>query len=661
MTTENIQIKVSDLTDIQKIDIDFLLELQKTITDQDELIALSEIIATPIKFKDILARNKDNLAYMRLVHKHYVDRNIKDNDFKKIDDVLYTLEKAADKLADKIQAEEDKLNDNSGGIVSQYKIELADKEIYFIGDTDTYIEIFPDGNKLYYRRNAFRDIYGKPADDSISIHVAMKELKKVRKSIVNTFKPYNKDFLNLMSTSNWLKPVPGAVHFMFDLLMDSLSCGDPEAREHIESVIAYKYLHPDEHRIPCIAWHGEGAAGKNTLFDTLAVIFGDSQVGRLKYNDIFGDYNGGMLGKTVILIDEASIDNQSAEKMRQLIGNSKIYVNVKFGPQKQVDNTPLYFIAGNDTTGSVKLRGDATDRRYSVVGIKPKINLWYWVKQYFKLGDNADDKDISDAWFSNEYVLTQEEEVAKWLNYLVSKYGHLTRPPEALHSTIYKQIIVSQRGWFECLMDELFTDNFEYISRETLYSIAKEYAKVNSPSSSRVKHKQSFFADVDNWLVKHDKTHIVEKELKVSKSKYNYTYRRGDELKENSSNYMRKDCYVNERAELTKVVDDNSNKYMEYDSDSRTTIFNFKLTDNHYDEHVESTVYQPERYIVDVIKETPTPIIVERVVEAKQPEVKTNETAYNRYMELAQTARAKGNNTLAESFIAKANELILGN
>jgi hypothetical protein len=42
-------------------------------------------------------------------------------------------------------------------------------------------------------------------------------------------------------------------------------------------VIAYKYMHPEEFRLPCLLIHGEGGIGKNLLVDKILHLIFDGQ------------------------------------------------------------------------------------------------------------------------------------------------------------------------------------------------------------------------------------------------------------------------------------------------------------------------------------------------------------------------------------------------
>jgi hypothetical protein len=83
------------------------------------------------------------------------------------------------------------------------------------------------------------------------------------------------DMLNLLDRSDWLQPDVGAYHWIFDVLVQSLGGNKAENIDHLQCVLAYKYLHPEAYTLPCLMIHGEGGVGKNLLVNhVLGIIFG---------------------------------------------------------------------------------------------------------------------------------------------------------------------------------------------------------------------------------------------------------------------------------------------------------------------------------------------------------------------------------------------------
>ena len=89
----------------------------------------------------------------------------------------------------------------------------------------------------------------------------MKERDRVFHDITYSVKPVpNK--LNLLDMSTWIKPEAGEHHWLFDIIIHTLACGQADKIEHLERLIAFKYTNPDCPTLPALVIHGEGNAAK---------------------------------------------------------------------------------------------------------------------------------------------------------------------------------------------------------------------------------------------------------------------------------------------------------------------------------------------------------------------------------------------------------------
>ncbi|MCD2450203.1 DUF5906 domain-containing protein [Methylicorpusculum oleiharenae] len=328
--------------------------------------------------------------------------------------------------------------------------------------------------------------------------------------LISSFTNNDEKYLNLTSRDNWLKPSDDKnYHYMFDVILDSLSDGDKEAKDHIEHCIARKYIHPEDYMIPCLSFNGEGESGKNCFVATvLKHIFTDNMIG-VPNTSVFGTFNGELRGKAIVMIDEGSLSSNNQNKLKAWLGNRKIMINTKYGASGEYDNTAMYMLASNSLKGSVQLTGSSSDRRFSIFTINHNLPYWYAKKNNYQYVMNEKDKqEIVNR--NNEIVdemrevisvtLDHADEVAKWLAYIIEKHGKKTTP-KALKNEYYSKMIETQKDSFELILDYVFNDpNFEYIKLSDLYTVYELYSKKNK--SKHVIGIKKFGFDAKKYIEK---------------------------------------------------------------------------------------------------------------------------------------------------------------
>jgi len=310
-----------------------------------------------------------------------------------------------------------------------------------------------------------------------------------------TFQDCDSDTLNLMRRDNWLeRVVSDEYHPFFDVLFDSLSCGKDENKEHLEHVIAYKYAHPENFLIPCVNIFGEGNVGKGVLMtELLPVIFTTEQVLSTTKANVLGDFNSMIAGKTVVMVDEITTNKSDMAAFKALIGNKTFTVNPKGLTQFQADQTALFFTGSNDVLSSVRLAGDGSDRRWSILKVTAGKTLRWWLDKHGY--EDYDIKDLID-------VITDPEEVAKWL-YCISVKHVKKGCPVALHGEDYQDLINNQKTELAELCETIFNDDrFVAITKKDFWSIYQMKMKYENPNW-RGRDQRSTMVEVDSWLTKH--------------------------------------------------------------------------------------------------------------------------------------------------------------
>ncbi|MGZ8161412.1 MAG: primase-helicase family protein [Methylobacter sp.] len=414
----------------------------------------------------------------------------------------------------KLRKKEELQNQLHLELKNKFKKIIIDNHIYYVALQDNYVQYDEPNRKwLHFKNNTglfnFYKINGK--DQIVAFKEALEETGNLKKEAVNTFRPVTDHQLNFCSRDNWLKPQPGEVHDAFRLGFKAL-CGEKQdAQDSLEHTIAWKYLHPEDYKLPMFAIHGEGGVLKNEiLLGTLGVVFGKEQVLSTSCSAILEGFNGELLGKTIVMFDESKIDKTNYEKLKALVHNEQMHVNVKFGLAGSFDNTPLYFSGSNEITGAVRISGSSVDRRFSIVSVKRNIMeicADEWGTSYNKKsGDGA----TVNKWFTEfEPALRDPEQVAIWLNSIIEKWKDAGRP-KAYHGEDYDKLSQIQKSSFEHTMEWIFNrDNevgenlFTYICDQDAYTVYKVVTKENSPAvGTRIVNKEVFIEQMDQWLDK---------------------------------------------------------------------------------------------------------------------------------------------------------------
>lgn len=387
---------------------------------------------------------------------------------------------------------------------------INENEVYFIGGKlGKYVKYSCVGDNAFrwlpFSQDAmYKTLRLTSKEDRDLFDDLLTQNGRMKDTSVMSFDPVPNNVLNFLKREVWLKPVAGDVHPLFDIVMESLSDGKKENRDHLEQCIVYKYLHPEDYRIPCITISGSGGVLKNDFVEqTLSAIFSRQQVAVLGVDAAFGQHNGQMLGKTVVFIDENVKDIAEASKIKRYAGNKTININEKFGIQDTFDNTAWYWIGANDTNGALFLEGEVTDRRYSVLTVSN--SAMYHVAKHLQLplprkgvvlpGDHA-----CVVWYrDNQHILSDSKCVSAFLAKLIEKWGDMKNPPSALHGEDYKRMINLQHNSFHKTMEHIFQDpQFTHIERDTLFQV---YTLMCAKDGQKQKKtERGVYADTLRWL-----------------------------------------------------------------------------------------------------------------------------------------------------------------
>jgi hypothetical protein len=376
----------------------------------------------------------------------------------------------------------------------------------FICDNDIHY-VLKAGKYLVWRENEWIPIppanfkrffpdWNKEFAEAVTI--SMQDMGRIHKDMTYSYRDLpNGDYFNMVSRTNWLKPADGQHHWLFELLMFTLGGGKDENIEHLERVIAYKYMHPEEFRLPCLLIHGEGGIGKNLLVDKILHLIFDSQTVSLLSDNALGQFNSLIKGKAVALIDESAADNTSRSKVKSIVHNGRLTLNEKFMPECKIDNTPLWIIGTNESEGGIFLDRSEADRRFSVIHAEKGRTLVQNIA-------DAHDWTLLDGqqWMVTEgnRICGDVREVAKWLGHLTRRYGNQPLPL-ALHGEDFRRLLDIQKPMDEGIAEAVFLDpDFLYIEPKVAYHGYKQLAL---RSGKKPVGENKFVAMIEGWLKAH--------------------------------------------------------------------------------------------------------------------------------------------------------------
>jgi hypothetical protein len=146
--------------------------------------------------------------------------------------------------------------------------------------------------------------------------------------------PQNEKILN--QWTGWaLKPKKGDWSLFKDLI-DKTICGeDPAKIEYIYKWFAKAYQKPDGPIGTAMAINGLKGTGKTTVWEVFSAPFGSSHaMATSRMSEVFGDFNGRMMGKMALLIEEAlfAASKTSNAILKDTITGGKVSINEKFLP-----------------------------------------------------------------------------------------------------------------------------------------------------------------------------------------------------------------------------------------------------------------------------------------------------------------------------------------
>lgn len=161
--------------------------------------------------------------------------------------------------------------------------------------------------------------------------------------------------------------------------LDYLFDGDQTAVNHVLDYLAHMLQRPGERVGHALLITSEAKGiGKSTLGNIVRRLVGEQNSRVAQTKDLKGQFDGWLVGKLVIQVDEVyeAGNWDLANKLKPLITERTVSVNVKYGPQMEIENYARFIMFSNHTA---PLSIEEGDRRYFVVNSKaqPKEDAYY--------------------------------------------------------------------------------------------------------------------------------------------------------------------------------------------------------------------------------------------------------------------------------------------
>lgn len=160
--------------------------------------------------------------------------------------------------------------------------------------------------------------------------------------------------------------LPQAIKKILDIIAtESDHTINQEKIDYILKWLAYVVQHPESRNSTALQISTVQGIGKNILSNAICTYLGESfSLSNASIDNILGNFNGGMDNKLFVVINEVDTKNKEADRLKSIITDSELNVNVKYGAQYTTKNTASYILFTNHTDTRTISNGD---RRFTFI------------------------------------------------------------------------------------------------------------------------------------------------------------------------------------------------------------------------------------------------------------------------------------------------------
>lgn len=135
--------------------------------------------------------------------------------------------------------------------------------------------------------------------------------------------------------------------------------------DYILKWLAFVVQHPESRNSTALQISTVQGIGKNILSNAICTYLGETfSLSNAGIEHILGNFNGGMDNKLFVVINEVDTKDKEADKLKSIITDSELNINVKYGAQYRTKNTASYILFTNHTDTRTISNGD---RRFTFI------------------------------------------------------------------------------------------------------------------------------------------------------------------------------------------------------------------------------------------------------------------------------------------------------
>jgi hypothetical protein len=441
---------------------------------------------------------------------------------------------------------------------------VEDERLHFYVNDHGWWILFKNNKWKFIKRGGLEG-YNKKTKDPTYFDLLDEVLNEKELKVFDLTHKWTKEkmpyYLNLLEW-DFCQPVESPnYHWFFDVLISSIGGGKQENITHIERLILNKYLHPEDQMLPALVLNDRGRTGKGLLAEILLpTVFGKDLVAvNIDIKNYIGNFNSVSIGKAVIAINETNDHEQiDMNALKSKLMTSTIVCNEKNKPEYFTNVTCLVIIQSNEFQGAMRVTGDPSDDRLSIVN--GGIPIYDILVKDSRLNIPNKTSKICEDWIKSvaiPTILQDKTEVGKWLYCMYQKHGDVQNT-SCLHGADYKKLLGVQQPFHIEIIEAIFNDTtFTHIKKSVLRDYYQQAYYITHKHINFMLKPKNFNTAVENWLLKNKPTIMGDKK--------NLTH---------GNDRITQDVWIDTNTSPKFVNDD---LYLEYFLDGKVKQLNFSM------------------------------------------------------------------------------------
>lgn len=203
--------------------------------------------------------------------------------------------------------------------------------------------------------------------------------------------------LNLLNEDSILKPSDNPIlDDDIKYLIDNVAWYKENNIDYLHRAILYKYHNINDVHVPCIVFAGKWGSWKWTFISLLWTIFWEENVMcNLGQRELTSSFDAYKWMKLVVEYAEVTSNNTQGDKkilnkLKNIIGASKIIVNEKWVAQYEIENLAWFFISSNSNKPLQLDDRDKGNRRFSIILSEHKLENWKRINKSVRVKEKVE-------------------------------------------------------------------------------------------------------------------------------------------------------------------------------------------------------------------------------------------------------------------------------